>query len=223
MSCTRTDSHKRTKLFYQSSFLEYYSGVLPKQAESNPESIHIHPAVKTLLQGKRPKLDSVDSFASDKPNFPTYLPPIKKEDPFVALPPRAFQHKQKRRIVVGNVSKWIPENQREGVATHKWMVYVRGDEENPDLPEVCRVRFYLHPSYKPHHEVDVDTPPWQLTRRGWGEFPLRVLIFFENNENKSIELVHQIKLDKTHSGTIQYILKLSLFPKVILISNWWKI
>ena len=145
-----------------------------------------------------------DAHVPAQPDFPCYLPPIKKVDPFATLPPRASEHKHKHRIVVGNVSKWIPENQREGVSTHKWMVYVRGDEENPSLPEVGRVRYTLHPSYKPHDEVDVDAPPWQLTRRGWGEFPLRVLIFFKNTENKSVEMVHHLKLDKTHSGKHQY-------------------
>ena len=38
--------------------------------------------------------------------------------------------------MVGNVSKWLGEGEREGMATHKWMLYVRGGKGNPDLSAV---------------------------------------------------------------------------------------
>ena len=43
------------------------------------------------------------------------------------LVPRGHQHKSKRRFVIGNVSKWIECNQREDSSTHKWMLYLRGN------------------------------------------------------------------------------------------------
>ena len=42
----------------------------------------------------------------------------------------------KQELVVGNVSKWLEEEEREGMATHKWMLYVRGGKHNPDISAV---------------------------------------------------------------------------------------
>ena len=128
----------------------------PKQTETNPDSVSIHPATKALLHGKRPRPSRDDqrssllksprsssTVASDSPSIssspvhssenqvkteesnegpaatetvlpcyvppvsiPCYVPPNKKFDPFEVLPPRAIQHKTKRRIVVGNVSRF---------------------------------------------------------------------------------------------------------------------
>ena len=92
---------------------------------------------------------------------------------------RGMHHKVKRRFVVGNVSKWIACDQREDLATHKWMIYVRGDRDHPDVSDVvAKVRFLIHPSYHPHDLVEVANAPFHLTRRGWGEFPARVQIHF---------------------------------------------
>lgn len=42
--------------------------------------------------------------------------------------------------------------------------------------------------------------PFHLTRRGWGEFPLRLRLFFKLEINKPVDIVHNLKLDKTYSG-----------------------
>lgn len=116
--------------------------------------------------------------------------------------PRGSHLKTKRRIVVGNVSKWIPPGEREDMSTHKWMIYVRGDEEFPDISDcVEKVRFLIHQSYHPNNMIEVVKPPFQLTRRGWGEFKARVQIFFKNSrQNKPVDLYHDLKLDKTYTG-----------------------
>lgn len=63
------------------------------------------------------------------------------------------------------------------------------------------VRFYLHPSYKPNDVVDVTEPPFKLTRLGWGEFPIRIQLFFvDKKRNKTVDLIHHLKLDDSHSG-----------------------
>jgi hypothetical protein len=49
---------------------------------------------------------------------------------------RGVHLKMKRRFIVGNVSKWIQCDQREDLATHKWMIYVRGDKDGPDVADV---------------------------------------------------------------------------------------
>ncbi|RKP25681.1 hypothetical protein SYNPS1DRAFT_28595 [Syncephalis pseudoplumigaleata] len=63
-----------------------------------------------------------------------------------------------------------------------------------------RVRFYIHPSYRPHDIVDVVKPPFQLLRYGWGEFPVRLQLFFSDTRNKPVDIVHMLRLDDSHSG-----------------------
>nr|XP_020658702.1 YEATS domain-containing protein 2 isoform X1 [Pogona vitticeps]XP_020658704.1 YEATS domain-containing protein 2 isoform X1 [Pogona vitticeps]XP_020658705.1 YEATS domain-containing protein 2 isoform X1 [Pogona vitticeps]XP_020658706.1 YEATS domain-containing protein 2 isoform X1 [Pogona vitticeps]XP_020658707.1 YEATS domain-containing protein 2 isoform X1 [Pogona vitticeps]XP_020658708.1 YEATS domain-containing protein 2 isoform X1 [Pogona vitticeps]XP_020658709.1 YEATS domain-containing pr len=109
----------------------------------------------------------------------------------------------KKTIVVGNVSKYIPPDKREenDQSTHKWMVYVRGSRREPSIDHfVKKVWFFLHPSYKPNDLVEVREPPFHLTRRGWGEFPVRVQIHFKDSRNKRIDIIHNLKLDRTYTG-----------------------
>lgn len=42
--------------------------------------------------------------------------------------------------------------------------------------------------------------PFHLARRGWGEFPLRVRIVFTDRLNKPVDVIHNLKLDKTYTG-----------------------
>ena len=92
------------------------------------------------------------------------------------------------------------------MSTHKWMLYVRGDKENPNISDVVeKVRFLIHQSYFPNNLVEVSKPPFQLTRRGWGEFKARIQLFFRNsNQNKPLDLYHDLKLDKTYTGLQTY-------------------
>lgn len=39
-----------------------------------------------------------------------------------------------------------------------------------------------------------------MTRRGWGEFPLRVRIYFKYDVNKPVDIIHNLKLDKSYTG-----------------------
>ncbi|XP_068455064.1 YEATS domain-containing protein 2-like, partial [Clinocottus analis] len=109
----------------------------------------------------------------------------------------------KKTIVVGNVSRYIPPDKREenDQSTHKWMVYVRGSRREPSIDHfVKKVWFFLHPSYKPNDLVEVSETPFHLTRRGWGEFPVRIQIHFKDPRNKRIDIIHQLKLDRTYTG-----------------------
>ncbi|CAH1251255.1 YEATS2 [Branchiostoma lanceolatum] len=109
----------------------------------------------------------------------------------------------KKRIIVGNVSKYITADKREenDQSTHKWMVYVRGPREAPRIDHfVKKVWFYLHPSYRPNDLVEISEPPFHLTRRGWGEFPVRVQLHFVDPRHKKVDIIHQLKLDRTYTG-----------------------
>lgn len=39
-----------------------------------------------------------------------------------------------------------------------------------------------------------------MTRRGWGEFPLRVQLFFSDPLSKPVNVIHNLKLDRTYTG-----------------------
>ena len=109
----------------------------------------------------------------------------------------------KKRIIVGNTSKYISIDRREDndKSTHKWMVYVRGPPEDPNIDRfISKVWFFLHPSYRPNDIVEVNKPPFHLTRRGWGEFPVRVQLHFVDPRNKRADIFHELKLDRTYTG-----------------------
>ena len=83
---------------------------------------------------------------------------------------------------------------------------------------------FLHASYKPNDIVEIKyahtyvrfyhryyififyifllsrSPPFELTRRGLGEFPVQVQIHFKDTRNKRIDVLHPIKLDWTQTG-----------------------
>ncbi|XP_075548130.1 YEATS domain containing 2 homolog D12 [Dermacentor variabilis] len=114
--------------------------------------------------------------------------------------------KNRVRVIVGNVSKYIPLDRRDDgsgdQATHKWLAYVRTAPEEPHtIGELVRhVRFFLHPSYRPHDLVEITEPPFQVQRKGWGEFPLRVQLHFHDRWTKHVDIIHHLKLDKTYTG-----------------------
>lgn len=119
-----------------------------------------------------------------------------------------LNNKIKHLIVVGNTSKYIGNETEKDLKpqsqnlTHKWLVYVQSKEtKNPIDRYVKKVRFHLHHSYRPNDIVDVNSPPFQVSRRGWGEFPIRVQLYFQPEyHQKPIQLMHNIVLDQTMSG-----------------------
>ncbi|KAJ1723087.1 YEATS domain-containing protein 2 [Coemansia erecta] len=97
-----------------------------------------------------------------------------------------------RRAVVGNTAERVTD----GAYTHRWTVYVRGRAGDASPAQyVRRVRVFLHPSYRPDDIVDLHPPLFELTRRGWGEFPVRLQVFFADRRNKPVDLVHMLRLD----------------------------
>ena len=109
----------------------------------------------------------------------------------------------KKRITVGNTSLYIPPEKRdaEDVNTHKWMVWVVGPNDEPSIIQyIKKVRFYLHESFKPNDRVDLVEPAFHLKRRGWGEFPIRIVLYFKDARNKPVHIVHNLKLDQKKTG-----------------------
>lgn len=101
-----------------------------------------------------------------------------------------------------DTNEFIPTSDTKE-ATHKWRFYLRspkGISEN--LGDIIRlVRLYLHPSYHPNEIVDLHSPPFELSRYGWGDFPLRAQIFFwDSDHNKPLEIIHQLKVCNINSS-----------------------
>ncbi|XP_011051925.1 PREDICTED: YEATS domain-containing protein 2 isoform X3 [Acromyrmex echinatior] len=76
------------------------------------------------LQSKKRKM-LAEEFQPRK--IPRYVPP--KSSLPEKSPSRGNSHKVRKRIVVGNISKWIPPDWREDASSHKWTMYVRGDKD----------------------------------------------------------------------------------------------
>ncbi|XP_059623517.1 transcription initiation factor TFIID subunit 14b-like isoform X2 [Cornus florida] len=96
-------------------------------------------------------------------------------------------------IVFGTISFWLGRKATQS-QSHKWTVYVRG-ATNEDLGVVVkRVVFQLHPSFHNPLRV-VESPPFELSECGWGEFEIAISLFFHNDAcDKKLDLYHHLKL-----------------------------
>ncbi|KAG8383743.1 hypothetical protein BUALT_Bualt04G0045600 [Buddleja alternifolia] len=96
-------------------------------------------------------------------------------------------------IVYGTIAFWLGRKATE-TQSHKWTVYVRG-ATNEDLGGVIkRVVFQLHPSFNNPVRV-VESPPFELSECGWGEFEIAISLFFHNDVcEKQLDLYHHLKL-----------------------------
>ncbi|KAG1714333.1 YEATS domain-containing protein 2 [Nymphon striatum] len=124
--------------------------------------------------------------------------------------------KRKYYVIVGNVSEYILPQYREEKdnCRYKWMIYVRTPADHSPIEKtVSKVLFYLHPSYEPNRIIEIrlpsytmfavlnfSKPPFQLKKRGWGEFSVKIELFFHDTRNKSILIIHKLKLDNTFTG-----------------------
>ncbi|KAJ3672672.1 hypothetical protein LUZ60_007393 [Juncus effusus] len=78
--------------------------------------------------------------------------------------------------------------------SHKWAVYLRS-ATNEDLTVIIkRVVFQLHPSFNNPTRV-IETPPFEVTETGWGEFEIAITLFFHTEvSEKRVDLYHPLKL-----------------------------
>ncbi|PIA56039.1 hypothetical protein AQUCO_00700398v1 [Aquilegia coerulea] len=96
-------------------------------------------------------------------------------------------------IVYGTISFWLGKKASE-YHSHKWTVYVRS-ATNEDLGAVVkRAVFQLHPSFNNPTRV-VESPPFELSESGWGEFEIAISLFFHGDVcDKQLDLYHHLKL-----------------------------
>ena len=138
---------------------------------------------------------------TNEEKVPRYISPIKQNVEIPKLNSSRGKNQSKHLIVVGNTSKYIGDEKSKDAVTHKWLVFLRTKTSVPIEDIVQKVRFYLHPSYRPNDVIDVTSPPFQLTRRGWGEFPIRLMVhFYKHVQQKPVQIIHSLVLDKKFTG-----------------------
>jgi len=77
---------------------------------------------------------------------------------------------EKLSIVYGNISFWLGKK-ADTTASHKWICYVRG-LDNQDLGAIIsKVVFVLHPSFT-NNVREVNQHPFEIHEVGWGEFEI---------------------------------------------------
>lgn len=137
----------------------------------------------------------------EQTKVPRYIPPIEKPVNIPSLNSSRHRNQTRHLIVVGNTSKYIGNEKSKDGVTHKWLVYIKTKTDIPLEAFVKKVRFFLHPSYKPNDVVEVQSPPFQLSRRGWGEFPIRIQLYFDaKTQQKPLQVYHNLVLDRRMTG-----------------------
>eukprot|EP00940_MAST-03C_sp_MAST-3C-sp2_P001435 g1435.t1 len=84
------------------------------------------------------------------------------------------------RITIGNASSPVKDSDK----SYDWTMYVRGSNDFVD-----KVVFELHPTFSPP-SVTVSSPPFEITRRGWGTFDVKVKVF--TKDGRSHVYVHAL-------------------------------
>ncbi|KAG4076946.1 hypothetical protein HA402_015933 [Bradysia odoriphaga] len=159
-------------------------------------------ARSTLIKSKKKGTGKPDKdVAINEMKIPRYISPTKSDVHIEKINSSRGRNQTSHLIVVGNTSKYIGDEKSANEVTHKWLVYIKTKTPVGIEDMVSKVRFFLHPSYKPNDVIEVDSPPFQISRRGWGEFPIRVQLYFHEIINqKPLQIIHNLILDKKMTG-----------------------
>jgi len=97
-----------------------------------------------------------------------------------------------KSIFYGSIAFWLGKKADEKIS-HKWVVYVRGLNNEDISYFIKEVVFTLHESFENHVRV-VNKYPFELYESGWGEFDIKITINFNDDSIKPIEFIHSLKL-----------------------------
>eukprot|EP00835_Amoeboradix_gromovi_P000380 NODE_13_length_42895_cov_0.518413.p10 type:complete len:449 gc:universal NODE_13_length_42895_cov_0.518413:6402-7748(+) len=109
----------------------------------------------------------------------------------------------KKKILIGNINQFITPDKRAlnyEKCAYRWLIYVKTKHPVDITTFVKKVRFFLHGTYKPNEVVDINRPPFYITRLGWGEFIARIQIYFHDSRNQPIDIPYHLKLDQQTTG-----------------------
>jgi len=103
--------------------------------------------------------------------------------------------KETRGFVVGTCAQWLGQKVPPGSSTHEWKVYLCAANKDEDISAyVKKVNFVLHPTLQPPERLVEAPGPFQVTEQGWGEFEIRLQIFFHDSRDTPVEVSHVLKL-----------------------------
>jgi transcription initiation factor IIF auxiliary subunit len=106
--------------------------------------------------------------------------------------------KQSFTLTVGNSSQKLQDNKYE------WTCFVESSTANT----INKVTFKLHPTFKVN-TITVNQSPFQITRVGWGTFPIGIDIEFTDSKiqqlnwnlrfdkNSSVNVIHSVNIPDT--------------------------
>ncbi|KAL9657248.1 hypothetical protein ABK040_011470 [Willaertia magna] len=103
-------------------------------------------------------------------------------------------------IIYGNYSISQPKKNSE-YDWCKWICYVRGLSFDDDLSFIHKVEFHLHETFDNPIRT-ITKPPFELEEIGWGEFSIRIMIYFHPSSGEEpVELLHNLKLPPSASSS----------------------
>ncbi|CAG8482216.1 6494_t:CDS:2 [Paraglomus brasilianum] len=88
----------------------------------------------------------------------------------------------------------------EGLPRRRWAVALYAVDDtgvDRDLSYVDQVEYHLHPTFGDWKRV-VRKPPFTLAEKGWGEFDMKVILYFVDKSIPPHELEHDLNFSKPH-------------------------
>ena len=104
----------------------------------------------------------------------------------------------KKSFVIGSYAFAKPsvgDNPNSAPSSFRWTILIRsGDADDEDLSNyIRRVEFNLHSTFAQPRRI-VETPPFQVEEQGWGEFEINARIFFQDSNERPLDVKHWLKL-----------------------------
>lgn len=127
------------------------------RSKKEERRLRMLPTETVINHSLSPVNTTTPSTSAEPIKVPRYISPIKIDRPIGKINTARGRNQSRHLIAVGNTSKYIGDDQTQQGVTHKWLVYVRTKTDEATVEEiVAKVRFFLHPSYRPNDVVEVE-------------------------------------------------------------------
>lgn len=95
-----------------------------------------------------------------------------------------------------------------GMDMYRWTVLLRsGDPDHPneDLGYYIRkVEFHLHQTFALPKRA-VEKAPFEISEKGWGEFEMIIRVYFQNTNEKPLDIKHWVRLRKKAASASDHV------------------
>jgi len=113
-----------------------------------------------------------------------------------------------RPIIYGSIATpFRPDNRPSTLPpdhTHKWTVMLKGPRDSDITHFVKKVQFKLHETYV-NPVRTIESPPFQVSETGWGEFEIQIKIYFVSEANeKPCSIFHFLTLHPFGPGAEEH-------------------